>query len=186
MVINSQSRPIILEMSDQRQQKVAEFQEGVIWQKPHVIQWTQLLLDSYRHWLGKELIDRTGTPLEHSQQLFECPFIVVSHGFQDDPILNYGNCAALTLWEMDWMQLTNTPSRLTAEPMNQAERAEMLRRAESQGYIDNYRGVRISKTGKRFVVENAIVWNVVDTQGTEQGQAATFSTWSFLDTARPS
>ena len=158
----------------------AERCKGELWQQPHVVAWVQLLLDSYRHWLGNELIERDGPFVEQVQRVFECPFVVVSHGLQDDPILNYGNRTALTLWEMDWGKLTATPSRLTAEPVNQAERAEMLRRAESHGYIDDYRGIRISKTGKRFLVENAIVWNVVDAQGIQQGQAATFSTWSYI------
>ena len=151
-----------------------------VWQQPHVVEWTRLLLDSYRHWLTKELIEHIGTSQEQAKQLFECPSVVVSHGLQEDPILNYGNRVAMTLWEMDWDQLVQTPSRLTAEPINQAERVEMLQRAESQGYIDDYRGVRISKTGKRFLVEDAIVWNVVDAQGLKHGQAATFSKWSYI------
>lgn len=154
--------------------------ESKAWQQPHVVAWTKLLLDSYRHWLGNELIERNGTFVEQVQRVFECPFVIVSHGIQDDPILNYGNRTALMLWEMDWGQLTATPSRFTAEPLNQEERAEMLRRAESHGYIDDYRGIRISKTGKRFLVENAIVWNVVDAQGVQQGQGATFSKWSYI------
>ncbi|GJL54804.1 MAG: MEKHLA domain-containing protein [Nitrospirales bacterium] len=163
-----------------------EWDEGAHWQQPHVVQWSQLLLDSYRHWLAKELIDRTGTFLEQAVRLSKSSMVVVSHGLEDDPILNYGNCAALALWEMDWEQLVQTPSRLTAEPINRAERADMLRRAESHGYIDDYRGVRISKTGKRFLVEEAIVWNVVDAQGIKHGQAATFSQWSYLNVARHS
>ena len=171
-------------MSDQKQQLVTELHKKEPWQLPNVVTWAQLLLDSYRHWLGKELIERDGTLDEQAQRLFKCPCIVVSHGLQDDPVLNYGNREALMLWEMDWPQLTSTPSRLTAEPINQAERAEMLRRAESHGYIDDYRGIRISKTGKRFLVEDAIVWNVVDAQGVKHGQAATFSRWSYVDVVR--
>jgi len=85
-----------------------------IWRKPWVIEWTQYLLDSYAHWLKRELIPRQGATLEQAERLFTCPFVVVSHGLQDDPILNYGNRTALTLWEMDWDQLTETPSRQTA------------------------------------------------------------------------
>ncbi|WP_447969444.1 MEKHLA domain-containing protein [Nitrospira sp. M1] len=163
-----------------------ESSEGALWQQPHVVEWTQLLLSSYRHWVAKELIDRSGTFREQAERLFKSSLIVVSHGLEDDPILNYGNCAALILWEMDWEQLVQTPSRLTAEPINRAERAEMLQRAESHGYIDDYRGVRISKTGKRFLVEDAIVWNVVDGRCVKHGQAATFSQWSYLNVARRS
>ncbi len=82
-----------------------------IWHQPWVLDWTQYLIDSYAYWLKKELIPRQGTPLEQAERLFTCPFVVVSHGLQDDPILNYGNRAGLTLWEMDWDQLTQTPDK---------------------------------------------------------------------------
>jgi hypothetical protein len=81
---------------------------------------------------------------------------------------------------MTWEDLTWTPSRLTAEPTNRAEREWMLEQARTQGYIDTYRGVRITSTGRRFLVENALIWNVVDAEGQRVGQAATFSTWTFL------
>jgi len=153
-----------------------------MWQWPFVIEWTQLLLTSFRHWTGRDLIERGGTQLDESQRLFDSPFAVVSHGLQEDPVLNYGNRQALWLWEMEWDDLTTTPSRLTAEPINQAERARMLKRAADQGFIDDYQGIRISKTGRRFFVERAVVWNVVDDTLHHYGQAATFSVWSFLKT----
>ena len=152
-----------------------------MWQHPSVINWTQLLLDSYHHWINQDLIERGASPLEQSRRLFECSFVVVSHGMQEDPILNYGNRTTLNLWEMSWGELIRTPSRLTAEPPNQEERAQMLERATQHGFIDDYRGIRISKTGKRFLVEQAMVWNVVDGKGVKYGQAATFSKWSFLE-----
>jgi len=150
------------------------------WADPAVIRWNQLLLDSFRRWVGRELIERKGRPEEQARALFQAPFVVVSHGMEADPILNYGNRIALDLWELDWERFTKTPSRLTAEPVNQAERARMLVRAREKGFIDDYKGVRISGTGKRFLVEQAIVWNVVDGTGIQRGQAATFSRWKFL------
>jgi hypothetical protein len=152
----------------------------VPWAEPAIIGWNQLLLNSFRRWLGRELIERRGSPAEQAQALYCAPFVVVSHGMEADPVLNYGNKAALGLWELDWAQFTNTPSRLTAEPVNQAERAAMLTRARERGFIDDYRGVRISGTGRRFLVERAIIWNVVDDDGAPLGQAATFSRWTFL------
>jgi hypothetical protein len=151
-----------------------------IWRKSWVMEWTQYLLDSYAHWLKKELIPRQGTSLKQAERLFTCPFVVVSHGLQDDPILNYGNRTALTLWEMDWGQLTQTPSRQTAEPVNREERARMLYQAQTMGFIADYRGVRISQSGRRFLVDCATVWNVRKSDGTPLGQAATFSAWRFL------
>ena len=150
------------------------------WTEPEIVQWSQYLLDSYAYWVKQELIDRSGTSLEQSERLFHSPCIVASHGMEDDPVLNYGNQVALNLWIMDWKQFTQTPSRLTAEPINREERARMLEQAKTQGYIADYRGVRISSTGKRFQVDQAIIWNIQKPDGTALGQGATFSTWRFL------
>ena len=151
------------------------------WNDPPVVQWCQYLLDSYAHWLRHELIDRSGTPMEQAQRLFHCPFVVASHGTEADPVLNYGNQTALALWEMNWQQFTQTPSRLTAEPPNREERARMLEQAKTQGYIPDYRGIRISSSGKRFLVEQATIWTIHKPDGTTIGQGATFSSWKFLE-----
>ncbi len=138
---------------------------------------TQLLLDSFQHWLHRELIPRSGSPLDDAQSLFEAAFVVVSHGTETDPILNYGNRTALDLWEIDIPTLLVTPSRMTAEPMHRDERARLLARTTEHGYVDDYRGIRISQGGKRFEIEQAIVWNLIDADGHHRGQAATFSEW---------
>ena len=151
-----------------------------VWTHATVIEWTQWLLNSYHHWIGRELIERMGEPDFQAHALFQAPFVVVSHGSEDDPVLNYGNQTALDLWEMTWDRLVGTPSRLTAEPVNRAEREWMLEQARTRGYLNTYRGVRISATGRRFLVEDALVWNVVDQHGRRVGQAATFSRWTWL------
>jgi hypothetical protein len=145
------------------------------WQHHGWVEHTQILLDSFQHWLGRDLIARRGSPLQQAEALFVAPFVVVSHGTQDDPILNYGNQQALELWEMDIATLRATPSRKTAEPMHRDERAELLRRTARDGYVDDYQGVRISSSGRRFLIRQAIVWNLQDEQGRPVGQAATFA-----------
>jgi hypothetical protein len=150
----------------------------LIWALPSVIAWSKQLLDSYYHWTGRDLLVRSGSIEDQAEALFAAPFVVVSHGTEPDPILNYGNQAALDLWEMTWDRLTHTPSHHTAEPMNRAERASMLQQVKERGSYDRYRGVRISATGRRFLVEDAVVWTVIDAQGRSLGQAATFSRWS--------
>lgn len=150
------------------------------WKNLQIVQWCQYLLDSYAHWIKQELIERNGTPLEQAERLFNSTFVVASHGIENDPILNYGNQAALNLWMMDWQQFTQTPSRLTAEAPNREERARMLGQARTQGYISDYRGVRISSTGRRFMVDQVIIWNIHTPDGTTIGQGATFSAWKYL------
>lgn len=151
-----------------------------VWEKPQIITWSQLLLDSFQQLLGYELISRQDTALEQARALFFAPFVVLSHGRQTDPILNYGNQMALQLWEMTWEDFTRTPSRLTAEPVNREERQRILQRVTKRGYVNDYRGVRISSKGKRFLIEEAIVWNLVDRQGQFYGQAATFCDWTVI------
>lgn len=150
------------------------------WNEPRIVEWSQLLLDSYRHWIGNDLIERTPDAEQQARTLFEASFVVVSHGVEPDPILNYANQTALDLWELSWDRFIKTPSRLTAEPDERAERERLLTQARAEGYYDGYRGVRISSTGRRFRVEQALIWTVIDSAGRPIGQAATFSQWSHL------
>lgn len=151
------------------------------WQEDNWIEQSQILLNSYRQFLDEELISRDGSDEDQSRAMFEAPFVVVSHGTQDDPILNYGNEVALNLWEMDLETLLQTPSRMTAEPVDRDERARLLQRTLRDGFVDDYRGIRIASSGRRFLIEKAIVWNLVNDAGDRVGQAATFSDWVFLD-----
>lgn len=151
------------------------------WNEHNWIEHTQVLLNSYHRWLESDLIERSGDVDDEARRLFEAPFVLVSHGVQADPILNYGNRTALGLWEIDVETLLQTPSRMTAEPVHRDERARLLERTTRDGYVDDYRGIRIASTGRRFRIEQAIVWNLVDSLGQRVGQAATFSDWVFLD-----
>jgi len=144
------------------------------------IEHVQILLDSFARLLGRDLIPREVSAAEQARRLFEAPFVLVSHGMETDPVLNYGNAAALALWEMDWATLVQTPSRLTAEPVHRDERARLLERTRRDGYVDDYAGIRISRSGRRFRIEQATVWNLVDDAGTHRGQAATFDRWTPL------
>ncbi|WP_019499421.1 MEKHLA domain-containing protein [Pseudanabaena sp. PCC 6802] len=151
-----------------------------IWQQPELILHSMRLYRSFQHWTGKPLIETKGADEEIARSLFEASFILVSHGMEADPILNYGNLAALDLWQMDWAQFTSTPSRHTAEPVAREERERLLRQAQTHGYISNYNGIRISSTRKRFEIKSAIVWNVLDEEDRKCGQAATFSEWNYI------
>jgi hypothetical protein len=56
----------------------------------------------------------------------------------------------------------------------------MLMRVKTQGFIDDYQGVRISQHGRRFTIDRATVWNLWDADNKPCGQAATFRQWRFL------
>ncbi len=152
------------------------------WLQPELVKHIQRLCYSFQHWTGNPLIltNSNNSSLEVAKLLFNADFVVVSHGTQADPILNYGNQKALDLWKMDWQTFTSTPSRYTAEPIERSEREKLLAQAKSQGYISNYRGIRIASNGDRFYIDQAIIWNVVDQDGKLWGQAATFHNWEAI------
>ncbi len=151
-----------------------------VWQTDAVIAHTRVLARSYRIWTGHDLLPGLFNPAGLAKHIFHAPFAVVSHGTETDPILNYGNAAALALWEMSWEELTRTPSRLTAEAPNREERARLLDVVTQRGFIDDYSGVRISKSGRRFRISRATVWNLISETGQPRGQAATFGDWKFI------
>ncbi len=146
---------------------------------PALIEHVQRLAESYRRFTGRELIG-AASPEGLAHTLEEAPFVVLSHGCEADPVLNYGNRSARNLWEMEWETLVRTPSRLTAEAPDREARARLLAQVAEAGYADGYSGVRISATGRRFRIEQATIWNVVDGEGRLWGQAAAFARWVFL------
>ena len=138
------------------------------------------LVANHRHRTGRDLLPPVADDRELARALFAAPFVVVSHGTETDPVLNYGNAAALALWEMPWEELTRTPSRFTAEAPDREERARLLAEVTKHGFIADYAGVRIAKSGRRFHIARATVWNLIGDDGSHAGQAATFDRWEFL------
>jgi hypothetical protein len=140
----------------------------------------QLLTSGYRHWTGHDLVDPGLSAAGQARALYEAPFVVASHGTGEDPVFNYANRAALTLFETGWPDFVSMPSRLSTEPMERAQRAQLLGSVSRRGCIDDYSGIRISTTGRRFRIRGATVWNLVDAHGTPAGQAVTFRDWEYL------
>jgi hypothetical protein len=141
-----------------------------------------LILSSYQRLLGQPLLPEAeglhGAALARALWLAER--VVVAHGTEADPVFFYGNRLALRAFEMDFAAFTRLPSRFSAEPLAREERARLLERVSRDGYIDDYAGVRISALGRRFRIEQAVVWNLVDAAGVCHGQAASFSQWQDL------
>src|SRR5512139_2608769 len=144
----------------------------------------EILCASYRHWTGRSLLDTHIEPADAVAALRTAPFAVVSHGTQAEPVFNYGNQLALQLFEMSWDEFTALPSRLSAEAPNQAERARLLAAVTRQGYIDNYAGIRIARSGRRFMIRDATIWNLLTSAGEYYGQAALIRQWQDLDAAQ--
>ena len=154
---------------------MTDFPADPRWLEAHA----ERLARSFQHWTGRELFPGI-PPGRWAEVIWETPRIVVSHGTQADPVLNFGNRAALALWAMPWETFTRTPSRLTAEAPERDERARLMAQVTTRGFIDDYAGIRVSSTGRRFRIRAATVWNLLDPDGTPAGQAATFDRREWL------
>jgi MEKHLA domain len=145
-----------------------------------LIEHIALMSNSYRKLVGKDLIIKNKADDTLAKALFYAPFVIVSHDTAADPVFNYANLKALELFGFSWQEFTQLPSRLSAEPIHQIEREKLLAEVNRKGYIADYKGIRLTKTGRRFLIKNAVVWNLSDSGGCYAGQAARFEQWQFL------
>lgn len=140
---------------------------------------SKLLASSYRHFLKADLIKHSSDK-DLSEKLYNADFVILSHDGAKDPCFNYANKKAQELFEFSWNEFQGMPSRLSAEPDLREEREKMLEIATKNGFYTGYKGVRISKSGKRFFIDNCVIFNLIDGNRIKVGQAATFSHWNFL------
>jgi len=134
-----------------------------------------LLVSSYHRLTGRRLLDSSHADLW--QACWTAPRVIVAHGTEADPVFFYGNQLALRVFELDFAAFTQLPSRYSAEPLLREEREALLARVHAHGFIDDYAGVRVSASGRRFRIEQATVWDLLDEEGKRHGQAATFERW---------
>ena len=138
-----------------------------------------MLVSSFKLLTGKNILVSGNDIDSISREIYFAPFAVMSHGTETDPVFNYANQCALDLFEITWENFIKLPSRYSAEADSQDERERILKQVAENGYADDYTGVRISNEGRRFQINNATVWNVIN-QDRYYGQAALICDWAFL------
>ncbi|WP_310481033.1 MEKHLA domain-containing protein [Chamaesiphon sp. VAR_48_metabat_403] len=134
-----------------------------------------IMLKNLHRWTGCDLIQEYGFSLAKlGQQVFEADFYILSHDNTTDPILTYGNQRVLDLWEVSWAELTTMHSSTTAKLVDRSARAAMMERVKIHNYLDNYNGIRVSKTGTEFQIVDGTIWNLFIDKVDFYGQAAWF------------
>lgn len=133
----------------------------------------QLVAGSYERMLKRPLLPGGMSIEKAAHWLYnEAPFSILAHDTSPDPLFFYGNRAAQRRFEYVWDEIVGLPSRLSADAPNREERQEFLRVVQRDGYVEGYRGVRVTKFGKRFWIDNTTVWQLYDDAGVHRGQAA--------------
>jgi PAS domain-containing protein len=136
-----------------------------------------LLTESFGRLLGRPLVPAHA---DAGWLYCEAPFAVLAHGTDSDPKFIYANLAAQRCLGYSWEEFLSLPSRLSAEAPDRAERQALLEQVARNGFMTGYRGVRVAKSGRRFIIEDGIVWELIGRDGVRHGQAATFSSWRDL------
>ena len=112
-------------------------------------------------------------PLEKNKDLLssfdECVLPIASH--DTNGFFNYLNKSALSLFKVTNDQVIGRSTTMTAPKSEQKQRNELLNQVNSHGFIDNYKGIRVTSDGELFQIEDATIWNVVDKNSHKMGQA---------------
>jgi hypothetical protein len=108
----------------------------------------------------------------------DAPFALLAHNTEADPRFIYANRTAQACFEYPWRDFITLPSRLSAEAPNRDERQRLLDAVARNGFISDYRGLRIARSGRRFWIEGGTVWELIDATGQRRGQAAIFRSWT--------
>ena len=133
-----------------------------------------LLKDSYARVVGKQLV---GVGQGAGWLYSEAPFALLAHNTEADPCFIYANKTAQSCFEYSWEEFLQLRSRFSAEAPDRLERQRQLEEVARTGYVSGYRGIRVARSGRRFWIENGVIWQLVDAQGRFHGQAAVFDTW---------
>lgn len=127
-----------------------------------------------------EIVDFSLSVEEQAKQAFNSDYALLAHNASNEPVFNYANKTALKLFEMSWEEFTTMPSKYSAESDERGKREKLLADVAEKGYSKDYSGIRVSKTGRRFEIKNAIIWNVYDSENNRIGQAAVFDEYDYL------
>jgi hypothetical protein len=134
----------------------------------------ELLRNSYARVMGRDLL-QAGQDADWLYR--QAPFALLAHNTEPDPRFIYANCTAQRCFEYSWEEIVQLRSRFSAQAPDRFERQSQLEEVARNGYISDYRGIRISRSGRRFWIENAVVWQLLDETGISHGQAAKFDSW---------
>ena len=137
-----------------------------------------ILAGSYATVVGEPLVPEGMSDSEAADWLYEAPFALLAHDTSPDPVFVYANLTAQERFEYSWDEFVGLPSRLSAAGQEREDRRVFLDAVRLRGYAGDYSGLRIAKSGRRFWIEDAIVWNLVDPESTLVGQAALIRRWT--------
>lgn len=71
--------------------------------------------------------------------------------------------------------------KLSAEPIEESRRNQLLEEGKKKGVTFLNQGIRIGKTGRRFYIEDVVLFNLIDKDENYVGQGAVYEKWRYID-----
>jgi PAS domain S-box-containing protein len=136
-----------------------------------------LLAESHAKVVGEPLVPKGMSGGATADWLYDAPFGLLAHDTSADPLFVYANRTAQEHFGYTWDEFVGLPSRLSAGGQAREERRVFMDSVRRRGYVANYRGPRIAKSGRRFWIEDATVWNLLGSESELVGQAAVIRNW---------
>jgi PAS domain-containing protein len=141
-------------------------------------QFYDILVDSYRTIIGAEPPFLAPGAPHSARWLYEdSPVCVLAHNTDPDPHFIYANKTAQGCFGYSLAEFLALPSRLSAEAPDRAERQRLLDQVAAHGFATGYSGIRIKKSGRRFRIEDGVLWQLRPRYGSLRGVAVTFAKW---------
>lgn len=139
------------------------------------------IMESYQHFTRSSLLPDGLAPAGRARWMYEqAPFCVLAHSTAADPHFTYANKAAQACFEYSWAEFMALPSRLSAAAPDREMRQRLFDLIAREGFATGYRGLRITRSGRQFWIEDGVVWRTIDSTGAVQGEAATFPRWQYV------
>lgn len=135
---------------------------------------------SYKQLTGEDLVEGDSSG-DIGDALYEADELLLCHDGATDPLFTYANRAAQRVFELEWNKFIGMPSRLSAAPDAQADRNELIVQATESGFFTGYSGVRVSSSGRKFEIQDAVLWRVTDEAGSVLGLACRVPSWRWMD-----
>ena len=125
---------------------------------------------------GQVLLDDADDYGDFSATALACrtDAVILSHGTEESPLLNYGTRAALNLLDCEWDEFVSLEWSDCLLASAATDLRAVAAAVDEDGYKDGIALECVSTYGQRFVVRDALAWRVDLEDGTPAGRALMF------------
>ena len=148
---------------------------------------TNLLLGlvgiSHKKYLARPLLEPEPAEEQRAAALWQAPFVLMVHDDSEECALEYGNQAAMKLFEMEYLDFFGTSSFALVHPDAEVQQDWIWSLRDVEERFEKYAVVPrlrlMSATGRALVARAVLVFRVDSLEDEPIGQAVLFSKWQY-------